>query len=652
MSERDDFGINRPIDRRDFMGGALAGASAIGLQTVFGTGCTEPVQQALQDASGWMLSPGEFDGFGGEGDYAGHNGNTWNVVNAAHRTRDGFDDESAPIEDTGETVDLVVVGGGPAGLSSAYHFQRKHAGGTCLVLENHGIFGGLAKRNEMTVAGTRLIAPQGSNVFVAPVNDQDGLIPPAVLKDIGIDLDSLEYGPLTGTDKALEFDRTNFVYYYPPANTGSLGFFFASDDGYQLVSNPWANGFDSAPISGELKSELMRWRFDTTIPDTPESVDGWLDSMTYQQYLQNVHGFSSEFCELVNNFIGGGKAFNGEMCSAYALSFNRYPGLFKRPFQSLDEYYRVADAGSVRVTGFPGGNGTTARFFANRLVPGLIADSASPADIIEKPIDFSALDRSNQPTRIRLGATVVAVRHVGPVDQASAVDVVYEKGGRLYRVRAKGVAIAAGSWIAKYLTKDAPAQVADSLGNLLHAPMLVANVALNNWRFMEKAGVTSCLWDSGEFGFQCNLRRPMHHGDYRPPLDPNKPIFLTFYAPFIYPGDSAPVQVTKGRAELFGTSFQEFEARLRRQLAKLFGPYGFDPARDIEGIILNRWGHAYVVPEPGFYFGRDGAEADRDVLSRGYGRVRFAHSELTGFQSYESAYTQSERAVNDLLSFL
>ena len=30
----------------------------------------------------------------------------------------------------------------------------------------------------------------------------------------------------------------------------------------------------------------------------------------------------------------------------------------------------------------------------------------------------------------------------------------------------------------------------------------------------------------------------------------------------------------------------------------MFAPGGFDPRRDIAGIILNRWGHAYVNPQP------------------------------------------------------
>jgi len=65
--------------------------------------------------------------------------------------------ESAPKPvDTGESYDLVVVGGGISGLAAA-HFFRKAAGDKAriLILENHDDFGGHAKRNEFRAAAAR-----------------------------------------------------------------------------------------------------------------------------------------------------------------------------------------------------------------------------------------------------------------------------------------------------------------------------------------------------------------------------------------------------------------------------------------------------------------------------------------------------------------
>ena len=90
------------------------------------------------------------------------------------------------------------------------------------------------------------------------------------------------------------------------------------------------------------------------------------------------------------------------------------------------------------------------------------------------------------------------------------------------------------------------------------------------------------------------------------PLDPEKPIVMTFYAPVPGPGADAATQGATGRAMLLATSFADYERQIREQMNEMFAAAGFDAARDIAGIVLNRWGHAYLAPEPGFRFGRNG----------------------------------------------
>ncbi len=80
------------------------------------------------------------------------------------------------------------------------------------------------------------------------------------------------------------------------------------------------------------------------------------------------------------------------------------------------------------------------------------------------------------------------------------------------------------------------------------------------------------------------------------------------------------------------------------------GDAGFDPANDIAGIILNRWGHAYVNPGPGFMFGRNGAPAPPDVIREPFGRIAIGHSELRGHQNWTGAAGEGRRAVEALLA--
>jgi spermidine dehydrogenase len=176
-------------------------------------------------------------------------------------------------------------------------------------------------------------------------------------------------------------------------------------------------------------------------------------------------------------------------------------------------------------------------------------------------------------------------------------------------------------------------------------------VALTNWRFLYKLGITACRWFDG-FGFSCNIRRPMLVGDDRPPLDPSKPIVLTFYVPFYFPGNSPAAQGSMGRLEMLSKSYRDYELLIREQMSRLFGHAGFDPRNDIAGIILNRWGHAYVNPQPGFYFGKDGTPAARDVVRKPFGRICFGHSELVGHQYWLGAFRESRRASQQAMEVL
>ena len=252
---------------------------------------------------------------------------------------------------------------------------------------------------------------------------------------------------------------------------------------------------------------------------------------------------------------------------------------------------------------------------------------------------------------MRLGSTVVHVEHDAPPDQSEHVWVTYARSDGVYRVRARSVVMASGGWVNRHVVRDLPDEYRVAYGDFHHAPFLVVNVALTNWRFLHRLGITACRW-SGGFGFSCNIREPMMVGDYQPPLDPDQPTILSFYVPYYYPGLSIRDQGARGRRELLGTSFADYERQIRQQMIRLFSAAGFDPRRDIAGIILNRWGHAYVVPQPGFYFGRNGRPAPRDIIRTRFGRIAFGHSELRGNQHWGPAADEGRRAVEQVMEVL
>lgn len=150
----DRLGMHEPITRRDFVNGALVAGAGLLLNG--------RVASAMSPADEW-------NGYGGVGQYRHSNGNTYDVMTAAHGIRDGaYEGAMRTVIDTGEVYDLVSVGGGISGLSAALFYQKKK-GGRCLILDNHSVVGGLAKRNEFLVDGHRLTAHQASAIFLVPL---------------------------------------------------------------------------------------------------------------------------------------------------------------------------------------------------------------------------------------------------------------------------------------------------------------------------------------------------------------------------------------------------------------------------------------------------------------------------------------------------
>jgi spermidine dehydrogenase len=138
-----------------------------------------------------------------------------------------------------------------------------------------------------------------------------------------------------------------------------------------------------------------------------------------------------------------------------------------------------------------------------------------------------------------------------------------------------------------------------------------------------------------------------------PTMSPDSPTVLTLKILFSYPGEPLHAQVARGRAELLSTPFREFERRIREQLTEMFGDAGFNARRDIAGIVLNRWGHAYLSPQPGFFFGRDGKPAPGEILRNGpVGRLAFANSDVTGIMDHRASIIEAERSVRQLLERL
>lgn len=615
----DRLGMNEPISRRDFVNGALvAGAGMLLNGRASATG-TSP-------ADAW-------NGYGGVGDYHASNGNTYGVMTAAHAMPDGAYEKAAATE-TGETYDLVSVGGGLSGLAAAVFFQ-KNKGGRCLVLDNHPIFGGEAKRNEFLVDGHRLIAHQGSAIFLVP---KKGGYTDRFYEMIGMDRSTFDYQTWRGPSPAMALHQS------PYADPKDYGFYFGAQFGKRpgvWVVDPWGRNLDGAPLSDAVRADLMRWRTgsdDGPRPQTEgDAISRQLDTITLEEHLMARHRITRE---TVRNFLspveGGGYGLGPDALSAYCA------------YAIETEFPGDGDA-TLGDQMFPDGNTGFARLMVKTLIPDAFAGPHTVEAVWQSRVNFAALDRTGQNTRIRLNATVVRVEHVGSPASAPHVVVTYAKGNRLFRVKARAVVMAGGSWTSKHIVRDLPASHRDAYAQFYRSPCLMANVAVRNWRFLYKMGMSGCRWFGG-LGDYLSVRRQATLPGVSPTIGPDSPTVLTIKVLFAQPGLPIADQGAQGRAKLLGTSFAQYERALREQLTDMFAPGGFDPRRDIAGIILNRWGHAYVNPQPGFFFGVGGKPAPRDVLRDApHGRIAFANTDLAGAMDHRNSIREADRAVRQLV---
>lgn len=624
------------ITRRDFVQGTLVGLGGAVL------GC-KPSRRAAPNP----LGP-DWYGYGGVGDYRLSHGNTPDAVATAHELRDGGFAGGFEQVQRIETYDLVIVGAGMAGLGAALEYTKhRQPGQTCLMLDNHPIFGGEAKENEFDVGGVRLIGPQGSNGFFVPaaVRDVDSAAGDArYYADLGVPRE-FHFRDWPAREKPLGFSPDHYEYLVRGLEQHtSVGHFFqagAQGPGTWAI-DMWAQRLANTPFSAAARETLLRWHAlgaTRTFATNDDAVRA-LDTMSYQDFLAHELHLGPEPARYADLFLASACGLASDAISAYVTSQLPMPGLTE-PLPA-----------TLRRVSFPGGNSGFVRHFLKRLIPDAIAGGDRFEDIITGGIRLGALDRPGQPLRIRLRSTAVRVEHAASSDD---VRIVYTREGQVYGIRCKAVIMATGGWINRYVVRDLPPEYRAAYERFVHAPFLVANVALTNWRFLYKLGITAAIWDrgAGDFGYTCNIRNPMQVGGYQPPLDPDKPTILTFYTPFHHPGLPLKEQATLGRTELLSTSYPEYERRIAAQMSRLFAGSGFDPQRDVAGLILNRWGHAYSVPFPGFFGGAQGlAAAPREVIRKPHGRIAFAHSELNGWQHWGPAADEGRRAFNQLAAAL
>jgi len=194
-----------------------------------------------------------------------------------------------------------------------------------------------------------------------------------------------------------------------------------------------------------------------------------------------------------------------------------------------------------------------------------------------------------------------------------------------------------------------PKEQKEALAHLVKTPLVYTHVALRNWTSFARLGVHQIVAPGGYHTYTA-LDFPVSLGEYRFPAKPDEPMVLFMLRTPCRPGLPMRDQFRAGRVELMATPFAKFERNIREQLGRMLGGAGFDAARDIAGITVNRWAHGYAYT-PNSLFDPDWKEGEQPwvIGRRAFGRIAIANSDAGASAYSDVAIDQAWRAVGEIL---
>ena len=335
----------------------------------------------------------------------------------------------------------------------------------------------------------------------------------------------------------------------------------------------------------------------------------------------------------------------------WALGLPGFQGMQLEPGAAPHMSYSAAgyaNGGSDRFH-FPDGNASIARLLVRSLIPAAIPGN-SVEDIVTAPVNYARLDSDESPVRIRLNSTVVRARNVGDLSGAREVEITYATGKQAYSVHAGACVLACWNMTIPYLCPELPEKQKEALHYLVKVPLVYTSVGLRNWTAFQKLGVSN-IYAPGAYWNSVSLNWAVNIGEYRSPRSPEEPILVHLSRTPCKPGLPAREQHKTGRRELLVTPFETFERKIRDQLARTLAAGGFDPARDILAITVNRWPHGYGYEyNPLFDPEWPEGQAPHIIGRQRFGKIAIANSDSGATAYTDVAIDQAYRAVSELLA--